>query len=113
MAKISLDMPEELLHDLRIHVGDEKKFVSLADAIRSACRKMLDQLDSIDMEGWGGFNLSNRREAEEAVRIILNYIEGDHQREGLLDTPKRVIDSFSEIYAGYQEDIESILSSQF
>ena len=49
MAKISLDMPEELLHDLRIHVGDEKKFVSLADAIRSACRKMLDQLDSIDM----------------------------------------------------------------
>ena len=45
MAKISLDMPEELLHDLRIHVGDDKKFVSLADAIRSACRKMLDQLD--------------------------------------------------------------------
>ena len=57
--------------------------------------------------------MSNRREAEEAVRIILNYIEGDHQREGLLDTPKRVIDSFSEIYAGYQEDIESILSSTF
>ena len=57
--------------------------------------------------------MSNRQEAEEAVRVILNYIEGDHQREGLLDTPKRVIDSFSEIYAGYQEDIESILSSTF
>ena len=37
----------------RIHVGDEKKFVSLADAIRSACRKMLDQLDSIDEDGEG------------------------------------------------------------
>ena len=59
------------------------------------------------------FNLSNRQEAEEAVRVILDFIEGDHQREGLLDTPQRVIDSFSEIYAGYQEDIESILSSTF
>jgi len=48
MPKISLDMPSELLSDLRSHVGDEKKFVSLADAVRTACRKLLDQLDSID-----------------------------------------------------------------
>lgn len=48
MAKISLDMPGELLEDLRLHVGEEKKFISLADAIRSACRKMLDHLDEID-----------------------------------------------------------------
>ena len=49
MPKISLDMPQELADDLRIHVGDDKKFVSLADAVRTACRKMLDQLDSIDL----------------------------------------------------------------
>ena len=48
MPKVSLDMPSELMNDLKIHVGDEKKFFSLADAIRTACRKMLDQLDSID-----------------------------------------------------------------
>ncbi|MBS72526.1 MAG: CopG family transcriptional regulator [Thermoplasmata archaeon] len=48
MPKISLDMPNELLEDLRLHVGDTKKFVSVADAIRTACRKMLDQLDDID-----------------------------------------------------------------
>ncbi|HIA39591.1 MAG TPA: CopG family transcriptional regulator [Candidatus Poseidoniales archaeon] len=48
MPKISLDMPNELLHDLRIHVGDDKKFVSVADAVRTACRKLLDQLDEID-----------------------------------------------------------------
>lgn len=41
-------MPQELVDDLKIHVGDEHKFVSLADAIRTACRKLLDQLDSID-----------------------------------------------------------------
>jgi Arc/MetJ-type ribon-helix-helix transcriptional regulator len=48
MPKISLDMPNELLEDLRGHVGDDKKFVSLADSIRTACRKLLDQLDEVD-----------------------------------------------------------------
>ena len=48
MPKISLDMPSELMSDLKPHDGDDKKFISLADAIRTACRKMLDQLDSID-----------------------------------------------------------------
>ena len=48
MPKISLDMPNELLMDIKQHVGDDKKFISVADAIRSACRKLLDQLDNID-----------------------------------------------------------------
>ena len=47
MPKVSLDMPTELLEDLRQHVGDEKKFVSFADAVRTACRKMLDHLDEV------------------------------------------------------------------
>lgn len=42
-------MPAEILDDVKKHVGDEKKFVSVADAIRTACRKMLDQLDEIDI----------------------------------------------------------------
>ena len=48
MPKISLDMPAEIIADLKLHVGDEKKYVSLADAIRTACRRLLDQLDAID-----------------------------------------------------------------
>tara|TARA_B100000925_G_scaffold54814_1_gene35923 strand:+ start:368 stop:547 length:180 start_codon:yes stop_codon:yes gene_type:complete len=48
MPKVSLDMPAEILLDIKKHVGDEKKFVSVADAIRTACRKLLDQLDEID-----------------------------------------------------------------
>ena len=48
MPKVSLDMPEQLMTDLRTHVGDDAKFVSLADAIRTACRKLLDHLDDID-----------------------------------------------------------------
>ena len=48
MPKVSLDVPQELLDDLKHHVGDRGKFVSVADAIRTACRKMLDLLDAID-----------------------------------------------------------------
>ena len=48
VPKVSLDMPQQIIEDLKNHVGDEKKYVSLADAIRTACRKLLDQLDEID-----------------------------------------------------------------
>lgn len=48
MPKISLDMPEHIIQDLKLHVGDKRKYVSLADAIRTACRRLLDQLDAID-----------------------------------------------------------------
>ncbi len=48
MAKISVDIPQELLDDLMAHVGKDKKFVSQSDAVRTAIRKMLDSLDEID-----------------------------------------------------------------
>ena len=49
MPKISLDMPAEIIADLKLHVRDDKKYVSLADAVRTACRRLLDQLDDIDL----------------------------------------------------------------
>jgi len=48
VPKISLDMPNQIIEDLKVHVGDEKKYISLADAVRTACRRLLDQLDDID-----------------------------------------------------------------
>ena len=48
MPKVSMDMANEILEDIKQHVGDTKKFFRVADAIRTACRKMLDQLDEID-----------------------------------------------------------------
>jgi Arc/MetJ-type ribon-helix-helix transcriptional regulator len=50
MPKICVEIPQEILDDLRQHVGDNKKFVNTSDAIRTACRKMLDQLDEIDKQ---------------------------------------------------------------
>jgi len=48
MPKITVDIPQELYEDMMLHVGEEKKFVHQSDAIRTAIRKMLDQLDEID-----------------------------------------------------------------
>ncbi|QCJ46970.1 ribbon-helix-helix protein, CopG family [Haloprofundus sp. MHR1] len=48
MAKISVEVPDELLADLDEHVGDDRKFVNRSDAIRASIRKTLDLLDEID-----------------------------------------------------------------
>ena len=57
--------------------------------------------------------MTTREEAMGAVKVILEYIEGDATREGLLRTPERVIDSFEEIYEGYKLDPKEVLSSTF
>ena len=44
-----------------------------------------------------------RAEAEAAVRTLIAYIGDNPAREGLLDTPKRVIGAFDELYRGYRE----------
>ncbi|PWI47782.1 CopG family transcriptional regulator [Candidatus Heimdallarchaeota archaeon B3_Heim] len=48
MTKISVEVPQHILDDLKLHIGTDKKFVSLSDAIRAALRKLLDSLDEID-----------------------------------------------------------------
>ena len=52
-------------------------------------------------------------EAEEAVKTLLGYLESDSSREGLKETPKRVIESFDEIFSGYHLDAADVLSSTF
>ena len=46
--KICVEIPQHILDDLKKHVGKDKKFVNLSDAIRTACRKMLDMMEEID-----------------------------------------------------------------
>ena len=57
--------------------------------------------------------MPTRHDAKEAVKILLSYLENDFEREGLIDTPDRVIDSWDEIFSGYTMDPEAILSSTF
>jgi len=48
MPKVCVEIPREIVDDVNAHVGDDKKFVNFSDAVRTALRKMLDQLDEID-----------------------------------------------------------------
>ena len=59
--------------------------------------------------------MPTRHDAEEAVRTLLSYLEGKEssQREGLLKTPKRVIDSWDEVFSGYNSKAEDILTADF
>jgi GTP cyclohydrolase I len=50
---------------------------------------------------------------EEAVRAMLASIGEDPDREGLLDTPKRVIKSWDKLYGGYKQRPEDILKTKF
>lgn len=54
-----------------------------------------------------------RDEAEAAVRILLEWAGDDPDREGLVDTPKRVVKSFEEFYEGYDQDPKEILERTF
>ena len=52
-------------------------------------------------------------EAEEAFKTILTWIGEDPSREGLLETPKRVVKAFKEYFSGYTEDADKILEKTF
>ena len=54
-----------------------------------------------------------REEAEEAVRVLLRWAGDNPDREGLLGTPDRVVRSYEEFFAGYQDDPAEILKRTF
>ena len=53
------------------------------------------------------------REAEEAFKTILTWMGEDPTREGLLETPKRVVKAFKEYFKGYKEDPIQVLDKTF
>ena len=53
------------------------------------------------------------KQAEEAIKTILTWIGEDPSREGLLETPKRVVKAFKEYYQGYHQDANKELLKTF
>ena len=53
------------------------------------------------------------KDAEEAFKTILTWMGEDPNREGLLETPKRVVKAFKEYFKGYKEDPDKILDKTF
>ena len=54
-----------------------------------------------------------RAEAEAAVRVLISWANDDPDREGLVETPKRVVKAYEDFFAGYNHDPEAVLSKTF
>src|SRR5947209_20001361 len=55
----------------------------------------------------------SREEAEAAVRTLIRWAGDDPNREGLLDTPRRVAEAHLDLFKGYREDPEALMSLVF
>ena len=60
-----------------------------------------------------GIDKPSRDEAEKAVEVLLRWAGDNPLREGLLDTPARVVRAYEEFFAGYLEDPEKMLERTF
>ena len=58
-------------------------------------------------------NKPSRKQAEEAVKILIKWAGDNPEREGLLETPKRVVNAYKEFFSGYDSKPEQILSKTF
>ena len=58
-------------------------------------------------------NKPTREEAMEAVKTLISWAGDDPYREGLIETPKRVVKAYEEFFAGYEQDPEEILQKTF
>ncbi len=58
-------------------------------------------------------NAVSREDAEEAVRTLLRWAGDDPQREGLLETPKRVVNAYKDWFSGYENDPADYLRRTF
>ena len=55
----------------------------------------------------------SRAQAEDAVRVLLRWAGEDPAREGLLDTPKRVVEAYRDWFSGYSDDPQEYLARTF
>ncbi len=55
----------------------------------------------------------SREQAEEAIRTMLRWAGEDPTREGLLDTPRRVVDAYGDWFKGYEQDPKEYLNRTF
>jgi len=58
-------------------------------------------------------NKPNIKEVEKAVKTLIAWSGDDPSREGLLDTPKRVAESYKEFFRGHDDDVQKILGKTF
>ncbi len=73
----------------------------------------VDKSGATGREGVGQKPRPSRAEAEAAVRTLIAWTGDDPDREGLLDTPRRVVAAFEDWFRGYRQDPASALERTF
>ena len=59
------------------------------------------------------FKKPSQKEAQDAVKTLIAWAGDDPSREGLLETPKRVVNAYKEFFSGYDIDPDSVLGKTF
>ena len=79
-----------------------------------SCKKVAEMKLVKDIEKDASKRLKvSDKEAEEAFKTILTWIGEDPKREGLIETPRRVVKAFKEYFKGYHQDAKTELSKTF
>jgi GTP cyclohydrolase I len=75
---------------------------------------ILDSLKEVENRKiLGADERPSQEEAEEAVRTLLRWIGEDVDREGLVDTPRRVAKAYKELFSGYELNAREVLGRTF
>ena len=69
--------------------------------------------DTLERHASGGGKTVSDAQAEDAFRTIIRWIGEDPDRDGLIETPDRLVRAYREYFAGYDEDPHEILSKTF
>jgi len=88
------------------------------DAVIKPLRGKLDKIEvpasEIDQAGVNPDQpRPSRDEAEHAVKTLLAYIGENPEREGLLDTPRRMVEAYDELFQGYHQCPAEVLNRTF
>ncbi|MFK8036165.1 MAG: GTP cyclohydrolase I FolE [Hyphomicrobiales bacterium] len=74
---------------------------------------LTEPLKSDEPSAAGKLQRPSREEAEAAVRTLIAWAGDDPTREGVIDTPKRVVKAYEEFYRGYEETAADVLARTF
>ena len=74
---------------------------------------MAQKLETFNGQGSGGVKAVNDADAMDAFRTIISWIGENPDRDGLSETPKRLVRAYRQYFAGYDEDPEQVLRKTF
>ena len=89
------------------------KMMTSYDEIAELVTQPADQQSAEEQTKGVGTARPTRRQAEAAVELLLRWAGDDPAREGLIDTPARVVRSYEEFFSGYYDNPEEMLARTF